>query len=103
MAQHLQGVLPRLDEVQPGVSPQLAAVVARCLRRNPDDRYPDMHALIHDLDNLDQVDTAILDETTQPKSAARFWRSPMMVPTGIAILLLLAIIALAIGLQALHK
>ena len=103
MAQHLQGAPPRLDKVKPGVSPQIAAVVARCLRRNPDDRYADMHALIHDLDNLDNVDTAILDETTQPTTVARFWRSPMMVPTGIAILLLLAIIALAFGLQALHR
>ncbi len=103
MAQHLKGGLPRLDKVQPGVSPQLAAVVARCLRRDPDERYADMHALIHDLDNLDQVDTAILDEATQPNTVARFWRSPMMVPIGIAILLLAAIIALAFGLQALHK
>jgi serine/threonine protein kinase len=103
LAQHLAGGVPRLDKVQPGVSPQIAAVVARCLRRNPDDRYPDMHALIRDLDNLDQVDTAILEEIPQPPTAARFWRSPKLVPVGIAILLLLAIIVLAFGLQALHK
>ena len=103
MAQHLKGVLPRLDKVQPGVSPQVAAIVARCLRRNPDDRYADMHALIHDIDNLDRVDTAILDESARPSAFARFFRSPVMVPLGIALLLLLAIIALAFGLQALHK
>jgi len=103
MAQHLKGGIPRLDKLQPGVSPQVAAVVARCLRRDPDDRYADMHALIHDLDNLERVDTAILEESTQRSTVARFWRSPMMVPAGIAILLLLAIIALAFGLQALHK
>ena len=103
MAQHLKGGLPRLDKVQPGVTPQIAAVVARCLRRDPDERYADMRALIHDLDNLDQVDTAILEQTTRPRSGFRFWRSPMMVPIGLAIMLLLAIIAMAFGLQALHK
>jgi len=103
MAQHLQGGIPRLDKVQPGVSPQLAAVTMKCLRRDPDGRYPDMRALIHDLDNLDQVDTAILEQSTQTTKAARFWRSPKLVPAGIAILLMLAIIALAFGLQALHK
>jgi len=103
MSQHLQGAIPRLDKVQPGVSPQLAAVVLRSLRREPDDRYPDMRALIHDLDNLDGVDTAILEQSTQPTKASRFWRSPKLVPAGIAIFLMLAIIALAFGLQALHK
>ena len=103
MAQHLKGGLPRLDKVQPGVSPQIAAVVARALRRDPDDRYPDMHALVGDLDNLDKVNTAILEESTQPAASRRFWRSPMIVPAGLAILILLAIIALAFGLQALHK
>jgi serine/threonine protein kinase len=103
MAQHLKGGLPRLDKVQPGVSPQVAAIVARCLRRDPDDRYADMHALIHDIDNPDGVDIALLDESAEPPAAARFLRSPMMVPLGIALLILLAIIALAFGLQALHK
>jgi serine/threonine-protein kinase len=103
MAQHLKGGPPRLDKSQAGVSPQIAAVVARCLRRDPDDRYADMHALIHDLDNLEQVDTAILEQSTQPKAAARFWRLPFMAPTVIAVLVLMAIIALAFGIQALHK
>jgi serine/threonine protein kinase len=103
MAQHLKGGLPRLDKVQPGVTPQIAAVVARCLRRDPDDRYADMHALIHDLDNLDQVDTAVLVQVAKPSFFSRFRHSPMLAPVSIAILLLLAIIALAFGVQALHK
>jgi len=51
MAMHLQGTAPRLDQVQSGISPQLAALVARCLQRNPADRYPDMPALIDALDH----------------------------------------------------
>src|SRR5260221_14498987 len=46
MAQHIQGAIPRLDKEQPGISPQLAAVVARALQRNPDDRYSSVRAFI---------------------------------------------------------
>jgi eukaryotic-like serine/threonine-protein kinase len=35
------GPPPRLDEVTTGVSPALAAAVARALHRDPDQRYPD--------------------------------------------------------------
>src|SRR5215813_5130599 len=42
MAQHVQGAIPRLDREKPGISPQLSAIVARCLQREPDKRYPDM-------------------------------------------------------------
>ncbi len=102
MAQHLQGAIPRLDREQPGVSPQLAAVVARSLQRNPDDRYPDPGAFINDLDHLDQVDTSILDKGTGPASAAPIWRSPTFVAVGISILIMLAIVLLAFAAQSLR-
>ena len=34
MAQHLNGTAPRLDRVNPAISPELAAIVARCLARS---------------------------------------------------------------------
>lgn len=103
MAQHLQGAIPRLDREQPGVSPQLAAFVARCLQRDPDDRYADMHALLHEIDNLDSIDISILDRKTGRVSAVPFWRSPTFVAISSALLLLTAIIILALVLQTLHK
>src|SRR5579859_5156295 len=71
MAQHLNAPIPRLDKVRPGVvSPQLAAVVTRSLQRDPAKRYDGVAAMIHDLDNLNGVDTSVLEsvETTQPRS-----------------------------------
>jgi len=100
MAQHLNAAPPRLDA--PGVTPALAAIVARCLARDPDARYADMHALIHDLDNPAGVDTSILDRPAEQKKAPGFWRSPVMTPIAVAVVLLLAIIAIAFGLQALR-
>jgi serine/threonine protein kinase len=103
MAQHLQGAIPRLDKEVEGVSPQIAAVVAKCLQRNPDHRYNDMQELINDLDNLEQVDTSILEWATGPVSAAPFWRKPVLMAVGSALLLLLTIVIFALILQHLHK
>jgi serine/threonine-protein kinase len=102
MAQHLKGIVPRLDKEQEGVSPQAAAFVARCLQRNPNDRYTDMHALISELDNLDAIDISILEKATGPGSAAPFWRSPVFIAVGSAIALMIAIIILALILQHLR-
>ncbi len=102
MAQHLQGAIPRLDRQQPGISPQLAAVVARTLQRDPDDRYPALRAMVEDLDHLDQVDTAILDKATGPATAVPFWRSPAVLAVGISIVLMVVIVLLAVAAQALR-
>jgi eukaryotic-like serine/threonine-protein kinase len=103
MSQHLNGAIPRLDAEQPAVTPQLAAVIARCLQRNPDDRYPDMHAFIHDLDHLDSVDVSILERSTGPAVAIPFWKSPIFMSVAGAIGMLVLMIIVALILQALHK
>src|SRR5471030_2116059 len=61
---HLYAAVPRLDEVSPEFSLQLATVVAKCLQRSPQERYADMQALIHDLDHLASVDTRQLGALT---------------------------------------
>jgi class 3 adenylate cyclase len=43
---------PMLDRVNPDVSAATAALVARCLAKNPDDRPPDADALVHDLTRI---------------------------------------------------
>jgi serine/threonine-protein kinase len=101
MAQHLKGGIPRLDKSQPGVSPQLAAFVARCLQREPEDRFSDMHALLDGLNHLESIDVSILDRVTERKS--HFWHSQTFIVIGSALLLLTAIVLLAFILQALHK
>lgn len=101
IAQHLQGAVPRLDQQKPDVSPQLAAVVARCLQRDPADRYPDMRALVHDLDHLASVDTSILEKGTGAASAAPFWKNPILRTIMATLLILAAIVVLALALQGL--
>lgn len=102
MAQHLRGAIPRLDKTQKNVSPPLAAIIARCLQRDPRDRYPDTPALIEALDHPEAVDLSILDKATGPAAAAPFWRSPTFVVIGMSVLFIAAITILAFGLQALR-
>jgi len=77
----------------------LAAVVARCLQRNPDDRYPDLHALIADLDHLEQVDTSILDQASAKSAAAPWWQSPTVRAVGIGLALVAALVILGLAAQ----
>jgi len=75
MAAHLQGAIPRLDKVKPGISPQIATVVAKALQRDPEQRYPDMAAFIHDLDHLDSVDVSMLEKFSATPPKTSFWRT----------------------------
>jgi eukaryotic-like serine/threonine-protein kinase len=102
MAQHVKGIVPRLDHQQPQASPQLAAVVARCLQRNPDGRYRDMHALLADINNLEAVDTTILNQMTGAQTALPWWRSQTFATLVVTILVMLAIVAIAVAAQALR-
>ncbi|HLY27257.1 MAG TPA: serine/threonine-protein kinase, partial [Aggregatilineales bacterium] len=61
---HLYAAVPRLDQINPGISPQVATLVARCIQRDPDGRYDDMEALIHDLDHLESIDSSALEDLT---------------------------------------
>jgi serine/threonine-protein kinase len=99
-AQHLHAGTPRLDT--PGVSPQVATVVARCLQRTPDDRYSDMRQLIYDLDHLESVDISRLDRMTGPTTSVPYGRSPFVVPFAIAGVMMAMIVILGFVLQALH-
>ncbi len=103
MSQHLHAVIPRLDRERPDISPQLAAVVMRCLERDPNDRYSDLHAFIHDLDNINDVDIAILEKSRNPKALSLWERFPLFKPIGIAVVILLAIIILAVILQSVRR
>jgi serine/threonine-protein kinase len=99
MQQHLQGAIPRLDQEKPGISPQLAAVVARSLQRDPHDRYPHMSAFLHDLDHLEGVDTSILESGTGAHTAVPFWKSSTVRTLAVTLLVLAAIVIFALATQ----
>jgi serine/threonine-protein kinase len=103
MALHLQGNVPRLDRVGRDIPAPLAAAVARAMQRDPEQRCPDMRALVSDLDHPESVDLSILDRVPPAAGKTPFWRSQIFVSVlmGLVVLLLLAV--LGFGLQAVHR
>jgi serine/threonine-protein kinase len=104
MAQHLNNTALRVDHVNPIVPAELAAVVARCLARKPENRYQDIPALINALDYPESVDLSILNTVakTKPSSKSSLVQSQVFRAIGISILMMIAIVVLAFVLQALR-
>ena len=104
MAQHLNGIAARLDKVNPAVSPQLAAIVAKCLARDPEARYPNMNSLIEALAHPEAADLAFLETSAVPAASAPSLAN-MQILQGvlIAVGIMLVLVLLAFGLQSLHR
>jgi eukaryotic-like serine/threonine-protein kinase len=100
MAQHVSGALPRLDHEVAGITPQVAAVVARCLQRDPKTRYADMHALIEALDHPETADITLLERATGTKTALPFWRSQTFVAIAVSVVIMVIIVVVALAAQA---
>ena len=104
MAQHLHGTAPRLDKIDPSIPPQLAAIVATCLARDPSDRYADMDSLIQVLEHPENVALAVLDKLKDTSDSA-LSLTQLQTVKGILIGLgiLGVLIALALFLQQFHR
>ncbi|MFZ1043009.1 MAG: serine/threonine-protein kinase [Anaerolineales bacterium] len=104
MAQHLNGTAPRLDRVNPSVAPQLAAIVATCLARDPDDRYPDMNALIQALDHPENANLSVLERmNTSSDAAVSLTQTQVVRGILIAVVIICGLVVLALALQYLHR
>lgn len=93
MAQHLNGTAMRVDRVNPAVSPNLAAIVARCLAHDPNQRYASMEALIDALDHPENADLSILDKLDHPANSST---SLIQMQTIKGVLIALGIVAVLI-------
>ena len=103
MALHLQGNAPRLDREGRDIPVELAAVTAWALQGEPGQRCPDMRALIQALDHPESVDPRILDRVAGPAQATPFWRSPIFVSVLMGLVVLLVLVVIGFGLQAVHR
>jgi serine/threonine protein kinase len=104
MAQHLNQTAPRLDRANPAIPAELAAIVAHCLARKPEERYPDMAALINALDHPETVDLSILEKTDAATTVGgmSLLQLQALKAIGISLVIMVAIVALALTLQALR-
>lgn len=101
MNMHLYAAVPRLDYINQNVSIQMATVVARCLQQDPEKRCADVRDLIHDLEQLNQVDTGKLEALTKRPPQITFLKTQVgqvltLLMLAIAGMAALSIIAVAI-------
>jgi serine phosphatase RsbU (regulator of sigma subunit)/tRNA A-37 threonylcarbamoyl transferase component Bud32 len=52
---HLSSKPPLVTELQPACTAAFAAIIAKLLAKDPDDRYPNAEALTYDLDRIDEI------------------------------------------------
>jgi len=103
MSQHLNNLPPRVDKLNASVPESIAAVVAKCLQKDPEERFASMDDLVEAIDNPESVDTKIL--TRKPVSSGngpslamlQIWKG-----LGLSFGVLLALIVLALILQTLR-
>jgi serine/threonine-protein kinase len=100
MNQHVSQDPPSILDFNPRLSPELATVVMKAIRRDPHKRYQSMNDLLHDLCNLEKVEPVPYTPETPAMN-----RSGRMVITAtlIIIAICLAIIAFGFLVQFLHN
>ena len=102
MAQHLNGVAPTLNTLNPAVSPQLAAVVARALQKDPANRYADMPAFIQAMQHPEGADLSLLEQKAGKAKSLSLDQAQFLKALLVAALVLAILAGAALLLQALH-
>ncbi|MFL5655275.1 MAG: hypothetical protein ACJ8CB_14005 [Ktedonobacteraceae bacterium] len=100
MNQHASQDPPSVLEFNPTLSPALATVVMRAIRRDPEKRYKSINDLLHDLSHLDEVPPVQYKPDTPQ---AHVLRHQMILVTLVTIAICLAIITFGFLIQHLHQ
>jgi eukaryotic-like serine/threonine-protein kinase len=99
MNQHVSQDPPSILQFNPHLSPALATVVMRTIRRDPAKRYHSIEDLLHDLRNLDEITPVQYQpDTAQPQST----RQKVIFTTLVITSICLALIIIGFLVQYLH-
>src|SRR6266852_1213078 len=71
MNQHVTQDPPSILQFNPNISPALATVVMRAIRRDPEKRYQSMRDMLYDLQHLDQI-TPVNYKADPPRIGGRY-------------------------------
>ena len=100
MNQHVSQDPPSILQCNPKLSPELATVVMRAIRRNPAKRYANIEEMMHDLQHLDEV-TPVPYTPETPKAGGRYRQA--IIITLIIIAICLIVIAFGVLAQLAHS
>jgi serine/threonine-protein kinase len=77
---------PSLRELDPSIPPPLDAIVRKCIRKDPAERYPDAAALAADLESWKDLDLSrFVFEAEKPGLPGSRRRGPMLLVAGISL------------------
>ncbi|GCE11465.1 serine/threonine protein kinase [Tengunoibacter tsumagoiensis] len=96
MNQHVTQDPPSILDCQPTLSPELATVVMKAIRRDPDKRYKTMKEMLHALQNLDEI-TPVAYEPEKAQMSS--WKQQAILATLIIIAICLVVIAFGVLAQ----
>src|SRR6266487_5360924 len=99
MNQHVSQDPPSILKFNPDLSPELATVVMRAIRRDPSKRYTSIEEMAHDLRNLDEV-KPVPYQPDKERHGGRYRRAVYLILVIIAICLV--IIAFGVLSQLVH-
>lgn len=100
MNQHITQDPPSILDYKPDLSPELATVVMKAIRRDPEKRYQSMSELRYALQNLEQVQPVPYEpDTPRPHNV----RQQALLATLIIIAIFLGIIAIGVIAQLAHN
>jgi serine/threonine protein kinase len=85
MGQHVNAPVPSLREIDPAIPPPLEAIVRKCLRKDPDERYADAGALLHDLESWQDLDLSAFVFGEEAPARVRSGRGLWLLVAGISL------------------
>jgi serine/threonine-protein kinase len=102
MSQHLNNIPPRIDSIISSIPESIAALVAKCLQKDPEARFATMDELVNAIDHPDTIDLKVLDQKPAAKgNGPSLATIQALRGIVIAIGILILMVALALVLQTL--
>jgi len=98
MQQHLSG---RADALPGNVPPGLAGIIAKCMRRDPEERYQSVAELIADLDRYQELTAADFQFAEQPSEDLPNADRRILLLAGAMTIGFILLLAVVIGLLVL--
>ncbi len=95
---HLTATAAPVRSLRPETPEYLAAIIARCMRRRPEERYAHGGALLADLANPGQVDLSYISRPDPPLAGAATARKAEDNPVRFALITALAAVAITLVL-----
>ncbi len=100
MNQHATQDPPSILKLRPDLSPELATVIMKAIRRDPEKRYKSMQEMWDALRNLDEVvPVPYVPEKAEPST----WRQQLVTAALVVIAIALVVIAIGVAAQFMHQ